>query len=140
MLRGLHGPLSMIHCRLYDASQFGNGTPYSRLHFLRIYRYAHQDKVDDAKLGLKSTALHFGEYTKLVLQGFAACAGMGWFAACYSVLNPVCALGLGGAYAHLVWQIQTAKLDNPGNSARRFNSNNTVGALVFLSIVAGNGL
>ena len=103
--------------------------------------YAHQDKVDDAKLGLKSTALYFGDNTKPILQGFAACAGMGWMAACHAVdLSPISYLGTGVAYAHLVWQIQTANLEDPNNLASRFRSNQTVGALVFASIVAGNVL
>lgn len=34
--------------------------------------YAHQDKVDDLLLGIKSTALKFGKKTKLYLSGFGA--------------------------------------------------------------------
>lgn len=34
--------------------------------------YAHQDKTDDIIVGIKSTALLFGEQTKAVLTGFAA--------------------------------------------------------------------
>lgn len=34
--------------------------------------YAHQDKVDDLLLGIKSTALKFGDNTKLYLSGFGA--------------------------------------------------------------------
>eukprot|EP00638_Chattonella_subsalsa_P006938 CAMPEP_0117760084 /NCGR_PEP_ID=MMETSP0947-20121206/16387_1 /TAXON_ID=44440 /ORGANISM="Chattonella subsalsa, Strain CCMP2191" /LENGTH=183 /DNA_ID=CAMNT_0005580643 /DNA_START=450 /DNA_END=998 /DNA_ORIENTATION=+ len=33
--------------------------------------YAHQDKEDDKKLGLRSTALHFGKNTKPILSTFA---------------------------------------------------------------------
>lgn len=33
--------------------------------------YAHQDKVDDALLGIKSTAIRFGDNTKLWLSGFS---------------------------------------------------------------------
>ena len=33
--------------------------------------YAHQDKHDDVKVGIKSTALHFGDDTKKYLSGFA---------------------------------------------------------------------
>ena len=52
--------------------------------------YAHQDKVDDKKLGLKSTALYFGnEHTRRALYTFAGVsttalaasgfmAGMSW--------------------------------------------------------------
>lgn len=34
--------------------------------------YAHQDKLDDVKAGVKSTALLFGEQTRPWLSGFAA--------------------------------------------------------------------
>jgi 4-hydroxybenzoate polyprenyltransferase len=95
--------------------------------------------VDDAKLGLKSTALFFGDSTKPILHGFAACAGMAWLAACHD-LSPISYIGLGSAYAHLVWQIQTADLGSPKNLALRFRSNQTVGGLVFISIVAGTTL
>ena len=33
--------------------------------------YAHQDKVDDTKVGVKSTALRFGDDTRLWLTGFS---------------------------------------------------------------------
>jgi 4-hydroxybenzoate polyprenyltransferase len=34
--------------------------------------YAHQDKMDDVRVGVKSTALLFGHNTPLVLNGFSA--------------------------------------------------------------------
>ena len=34
--------------------------------------YAHQDKFDDIQIGVKSTALRFGENTKIWLSGFTA--------------------------------------------------------------------
>jgi 4-hydroxybenzoate polyprenyltransferase len=111
----------------------------SSLTFYSFYSYAHQDKVDDAKLGLKSTALYFGDNTKPILHGVAACAGIGWLAACHD-LSPISYIGLGSAYAHLVWQIQTADLGSPENLAHRFRSNQMVGGLVFVSIVTGNAL
>lgn len=94
--------------------------------------------MDDAKLGLKSTALYFGDNTKTILHGFATCTGLGWIAACHDIANPFCYLGLGSAFAHLVWQIQTADLNDSENLAYRFRSNQLVGGLVFISIVAGN--
>jgi 4-hydroxybenzoate polyprenyltransferase len=47
--------------------------------------YAHQDKTDDAKLGLKSTALTFGDtWTKPILTGCTAIAWGGWMMAGYN--------------------------------------------------------
>lgn len=98
--------------------------------------YAHQDKIDDAKLGIQSTALTFGAQTKPILQGFAMATYAGWLLA--APLTILGTAGLTGAYAHLVWQIQSADLDDPKSVADRFRSNHTVGAIVFGSLVAGN--
>src|SRR5947209_4138814 len=69
--------------------------------------YAHQDAEDDALIGIKSTALLFGERTRpalMVFYGLAVAlvgmaltlAGAGWIAW----------LGLLAFAAHLVWQIE----------------------------------
>jgi len=106
--------------------------------------YAHQDKKDDAKLGLKSTALHFGEeYTKPILYGFSTISWLGWnMAGLASVgtAHPLFLMGTTTAWSHLLWQIHTADLNDSQNLATRFKSNNTVGAIVFGSIVAGTML
>lgn len=102
--------------------------------------YAHQDKVDDSKLGLKSTALHFADGTKPILHGFSALALMNWVAAGYALdfASPLYYCGCVAAYSHLAWQVHTAELDNPSNLAQRFKSNNQVGAIMFATCVAGN--
>jgi 4-hydroxybenzoate polyprenyltransferase len=99
--------------------------------------YAHQDKDDDAILGLKSTALRFGDRTKpwlalfftstvllLAAAGWAAGAGWPFFA------------GLALSSAHLVWQVVTLDINDPANCLRRFCSNRDFGALVFASLLA----
>jgi len=99
--------------------------------------YAHQDKEDDALVGLKSTALKFGERTKpwltlfyggmlalLVLAGWQAGAGWPFFA------------GVALASLHLVWQVTTLNIDDGDNCLRRFRSNRDFGALVFLALLA----
>ena len=102
--------------------------------------YAHQDKVDDAKLGLKSTALYFAENTKPILHGFAIATLLGWSAAGYGagIVHPIFYMGASSAYSHLVWQIYTADLDNRENLSYRFQSNNKVGGIMFLSCIAGS--
>lgn len=106
--------------------------------------YAHQDKAEDAKLGLNSTALAFGtddEKQKNVLQGLAALTWLQWMAMGYNASDflafPYYQMGVTAAYAHLVWQIQSANFNNPHNVAYRFRSNSAVGALVFGSIALG---
>jgi len=102
--------------------------------------YAHQDKDDDSKLGLKSTALHFGAETKPILQGFALVSMANWCMAGYSLgyTSPFYYAGCTLAWSHLVWQIHSADLDEPRNLAERFRSNNQVGAIMFVSCIAGS--
>jgi 4-hydroxybenzoate polyprenyltransferase len=99
--------------------------------------YAHQDKEDDALVGLKSTALKFGPRTKPWLSLFygaalalllaaGALAGAGW---------PFF-LGMALASAHLVWQVTTLDTDDAGNCLRRFRANRDFGAIVFLALLA----
>lgn len=108
--------------------------------------YANQDKADDAKLGLKSTALTFGEdenQQKRILHGLAALTYLQWLAVgwnCADLSFAPYALGISSAYSHLIWQVQTAELDNPQNLMHRFRSNTQCGALVFGAIIAGKFL
>lgn len=103
--------------------------------------YAHQDKHEDAKLGLQSTALTFGSdvgQQKKILQALAAATWCQWLMVGYQIdAAPVHFVGTSAAYAHLVWQIHTAQLEDPHNLAARFRSNSAVGALVFGSLAAG---
>lgn len=103
--------------------------------------YAHQDKKDDAKLQLHSTALSFGSddgTQKLILHGLAAMTWLQWLLAGYNAMEqvglPYYSVGVTLAYSHLVWQIQTADFNNPHNLAERFRSNSTTGAIVFSAI------
>ena len=106
--------------------------------------YAHQDKHDDAKLGLNSTALAFGKddaAQKRLLHGLAALTWLQWMAVGYNASDflafPYYQAGITSAYGHIAWQIQTANFSNPHNLAERFRSNSKVGALIFGSIAAG---
>ena len=106
--------------------------------------YAHQDKVDDAKLGLKSTALTFGEETKSILSALTAATWAGWIAAGYNCGYglpwdvPYYYVGCSAAAAHLLWQVQSADLNNADNLAHRFRSNSLVGWMMFGSCAVGN--
>ncbi len=100
--------------------------------------YAHQDKADDIKVGVKSLALRLGSHTRTWLWGFYGLTLAGLAAA--GVLA-----GLGGGYllalvlpaAHLVWQVATVDCDDSGNTLRRFRSNRDFGLLVFAALVIG---
>ncbi|KAH8407151.1 hypothetical protein KR222_009371 [Zaprionus bogoriensis] len=100
--------------------------------------YAHQDKIDDLQIGVKSTALRFGENTKAWLSGFTAAMLTGLSAAgyaCDQTLPYYAAVGVVGA--HLVQQIYSLNIDNPSDCAKKFISNHQVGLILFLGIVLG---
>jgi 4-hydroxybenzoate polyprenyltransferase len=101
--------------------------------------YAHQDKEDDALVGVRSTARLFGVRTKealLVLYGGALALFLAAFATA-DVPFPALA-GLLAAGAHMYRQIVTLDIDNPTECLRLFKSNNMVGLLIFLGLVAGS--
>ena len=98
--------------------------------------YAHQDAEDDVLVGIKSTALLFGENTKpaltifysaaVVLIGIALwLAGAGWPAA----------LGLAAFAAHLVWQVRRLDISDSALCLRIFKSNRDAGLLLFAMLV-----
>jgi 4-hydroxybenzoate polyprenyltransferase len=100
--------------------------------------YAHQDKEDDALIGVKSTALKFGDGTRKWLWGFYAIAILligtaGWLASAGWAFWPLLAI----AAAHLVRQILTVKLNDPANCLAHFKSNRDFGLIILAAIVAG---
>lgn len=100
--------------------------------------YAHQDKEDDLKVGVKSTALRFGESTKQWISAFGA-ASIGSLA--LSGYNAELAWAyfpfLTAAAAQLAWQISTVDLSDRADCNRKFVSNKWFGALVFSGILCG---
>ncbi|EBU8131973.1 4-hydroxybenzoate octaprenyltransferase, partial [Salmonella enterica subsp. enterica serovar Java] len=100
--------------------------------------YAHQDKEDDALVGVRSTALLFGSRTKFWLVGLYGGALMlfAWAYALAEVPMPALA-GLLAAGAHMMRQIRTLDINNPDQCLRLFKSNNTVGWIIFLGLVGG---
>src|SRR5438552_10446936 len=76
--------------------------------------YAHQDREDDALIGVKSTARLFGERTRLALLCFYALAvlliGLSGAAA---GAGPVFVIGCVRFGAHLGWQIERLDIDGP---------------------------
>ncbi|KAK9806808.1 hypothetical protein WJX72_003516 [[Myrmecia] bisecta] len=98
--------------------------------------YAHQDKRDDALVGIKSTALLFGERTGHWLTGFACCqtallvgAGLATGA------GPVYYAGVGAGACHLAWQISQVDLDSREDCLAKFTSNTWFGGILFSGIV-----
>jgi 4-hydroxybenzoate polyprenyltransferase len=99
--------------------------------------YAHQDKEDDALLGLKSTALKFGDATPRWVAGFYAGALLLWGAAgMLAGAHIVFLLALALVGAHFAWQIATLDIADARNCLVRFKSNQVVGWLLFLGLAA----
>ena len=79
--------------------------------------YACQDKNDDVKMGIRSTALLFGTWIRTLL---IACAiGFVAMLAFAGVLNgqslPYFIISVGGTAFHLVWQFATVDLEDPAS-------------------------
>jgi 4-hydroxybenzoate polyprenyltransferase len=99
--------------------------------------YAHQDKEDDALIGVRSTARLFGEssprwialFYALALLGFGAAggaAGLGW---------PYW-IALAAAGLQLAWQARGLNIHDPADCLMRFRSNRWIGWMLFAGIVA----
>ena len=99
--------------------------------------YAHQDTEDDMLIGIKSTALLFGERTRMALTIFYSLAvvfigialwqggshWLGW-------------TGLAAFAAHLGWQIRNIEIGNSPLCLRLFKSNRNAGLLLFGGLLA----
>jgi 4-hydroxybenzoate polyprenyltransferase len=100
--------------------------------------YAHQDKEDDAIVGVRSTARYFGENTKSWLVGLYGGALICFAFAFASAQVPLVSLaGLIAAGAHMARQIVTIDIDDPDQCLKLFKSNNQVGWLIFLGLIGG---
>ncbi len=98
--------------------------------------YAHQDRDDDSLIGIKSTALLFGERTPAMLTKFYAAA---------VVLIGVAGLMAGGGFifivgliafaAHLTWQVLRIDIDDPAYCLVLFKSNRDAGLILFAAML-----
>lgn len=100
--------------------------------------YAHQDKNDDQKIGIKSTALRLGENTKRAVAVFYALAVLCWLAAgnlalmhdsYYLLMIPV--------MVHFALQLRRLDIDNPLSCRQVFVSNVRLGLLMAMACLLG---
>lgn len=100
--------------------------------------YAHQDKEDDARIGVKSTALRLGERSKIWIYGFYTLTFGGMLAAgALAGIDWPFRLVMGAALMQLAWQVATWIPDDPADCLTKFRSNRWFGWLVLAAIVAG---
>jgi len=98
--------------------------------------YAHQDREDDALIGIKSTALLFGTRTKPMLALFYAGAVILLGAAGFTAGGRIIfALGLIAFAAHLTWQIARLDIADPDNCLAVFKSDRDAGLILFAGLV-----
>jgi 4-hydroxybenzoate polyprenyltransferase len=98
--------------------------------------YAHQDREDDALIGIKSTALLFGARTKPMLAVFYGLAVILIAAAGFSAgAGSVFAIGLAAFAGHLAWQIVRLDIADPDNCLAVFKSDRDAGLILFAALV-----
>lgn len=100
--------------------------------------YAHQDKEDDKIVGVKSTALRFGDSTKNWVSGFGvACISSLALSGFNANLGLPYYVFLAAASGQLAWQIWTVDIYSGADCSRKFVSNKWFGAIVFSGILVG---
>jgi len=106
--------------------------------------YAHQDKEDDALIGVKSTARLFGSHTKAWLRGFLVATLLLMTLATLLALLPGAPLmqlllalaGIWGFAAHMVWQLAGLDTEDPARCLMLFRSNRDAGLIPALFLAA----
>ncbi|HFC05160.1 MAG TPA: 4-hydroxybenzoate octaprenyltransferase [Rhizobiales bacterium] len=94
--------------------------------------YAHQDKEDDVRIGVKSTALKLGDATGKWLIGFFGGAlvlidAAGWLAGAGVLFH----VGVAAAAMHAVWQLTVLDINDPDNCLKLFRANRNFGLIIF---------
>jgi 4-hydroxybenzoate polyprenyltransferase len=99
--------------------------------------YAHQDKEDDALIGVKSSALKLGARTRpwvavfygltvLLLAAAGLAAGLGWF-----YLSAVAAVA-----GQMAWQVAGLNIESAEDCLMRFKSNHLIGWILLAGLLA----
>lgn len=101
-----------------------------------------QDKADDVHAGVKSTALLFADKTRPILAGFSTSfVGLLALSGYLNAQGPAFyLLSVGGAAAHLAWQLRTTDLETRESCWKVFKSNRDLGAIVFSGLAVDYAL
>jgi 4-hydroxybenzoate polyprenyltransferase len=110
--------------------------------------YAHQDKEDDALVGVKSTARLFGNSSRSWLRSFLVASVLLLTVAVLLAALPrenvlQLVLALGGVWGfgwHLAWQLRDLDPDDPANCLRIFRSNRDAGLILALFLAGAAAL
>jgi 4-hydroxybenzoate polyprenyltransferase len=94
--------------------------------------YAHQDREDDLLIGIKSTALLFGENTRPMLAGFySGAVVLIGIAGLMAGGRLIFVLGLIAFAAHLAWQVVRLDINDSAHCLKLFKSNRDAGLILF---------
>ncbi|MBY0422406.1 MAG: 4-hydroxybenzoate octaprenyltransferase [Parvularculaceae bacterium] len=98
--------------------------------------YAHQDKEDDALIGVRSTALRLGGQSRLfVLLCYAGTIGLFVVAGALADVTAYYYAALIPAALHFAWQVRRLDVDDPSLCLRLFKSNRDAGFLLLAVIL-----
>jgi 4-hydroxybenzoate polyprenyltransferase len=98
--------------------------------------YAHQDREDDALVGIKSTAILFGERTTPVLiLSFTLAVVLIGIAGWMAGAGIVFVLAVLAFAAHLAWQVARFRVGDSDLALAIFKSNRDAGLILFAGIV-----
>lgn len=100
--------------------------------------YAHQDKEDDALVGIRSTARLLGAHSRPCIAGFyAVCTALLALSAWMAGTGWPFWIGLALGAAHLVWQTAAIDFDDPKDCLAKFRANRDFGLIIFAAAIAG---
>lgn len=105
--------------------------------------YAHQDKKDDKDIGVKSTALLFGDRTREILTGFSlifgVCTSLAGHNAGYDLVEQwPYFLAIFSSVLGSIYKIHTIDYNNPQQCMRTFVQNKWIGFVILLGIIGAN--
>jgi 4-hydroxybenzoate polyprenyltransferase len=100
--------------------------------------YAHQDIMDDGIVGIKSTALRFGNHSKAFISFFYILfLGLVYLTGVLTDANFIFYGLWMGACFHILWQIRTWDISNPADCLHKFRGNRDSGLIVLCAYLGG---
>lgn len=90
-------------------------------------------------IGVKSTALRFGDQTKLWLSAFSAGMVGNLYLLGHLTAQPTpYYVGLSGVALHLAWQLATVNINDGKDCWEKFKANAWIGPIFFTGILLAN--
>lgn len=98
--------------------------------------YAMTDRPDDLKIGVKSTAVLFGYYDRLIIAGLQTAVLLSWgLFGYYDHLQPAFYLGLASAALLAAYQQYLIRKREPAACFQAFLNNHWFGFVIFLGVL-----